>query len=315
LKKTEKPAPQDVSAAELVKMEIPPPKWAVPDIMPEGLTLLCGKPKRGKSMLALNLALAITNGGLALGHYPAVQGPVIYLALEDTLRRLKDRVVTMLSAGGVASENLKIYTDFPRMHQDGIAMLEKRIKYNTGTRLVVIDTLGKFRPPRMKNEIQYDYDYEVGSQLKALADRCQVCVLVVHHMRKTESEDKFDDVIGSFGVTGSADGIILLIRKTGQADAELHVTGRDIEENKLALKFDNELLSWNVIGSVTEVTGTERQQQVLTVLLESKFAMKPKEIALATGLSADYVRKTLIRLLKQGFVVKREYGLYEPLNI
>ena len=52
-------------------------------------------------------------------------------------------------------------------------------------------------------------DFEVGSELKALADRCEVSILAVHHMRKTESEDRFDDVIGSFGVTGSADGIML----------------------------------------------------------------------------------------------------------
>ena len=130
----------------------------------------------------------------------------------------------MLFDVATASEKLKFFTDFPRMHQDGINHLEQVIQYNSNTRLVIIDTLGKFRPPKPKSIDQYSDDYEVGTKLKALADRCEVSILAVHHMQKTESEDKFDDVIGSFGVTGSTDGIILLIRKTGQADAELHIT-------------------------------------------------------------------------------------------
>ena len=57
---------------------------------------------------------------------------------------------------------------------------------------------------------------------------------------ETESEDKFDDVIGSFGVTGSTDGIILLIRKTGQADAELHITKLVIPPQK-----EIKIFCWN----------------------------------------------------------------------
>jgi RecA-family ATPase len=315
MKKQQAQTPQDFNAAELLQMEIPEPKWAVSEILPEGLSLLAGKPKRGKSMMALNLAISITNGGLALGGFEAVKGPVICLALEDTKRRLQKRLSQMLSYGGEASEKLIFYNEFPRMHQDGIEHLEKVIKYNPGTRLVIIDTLGKFRPPKPKDIDQYSYDYEVGTALKALADRCKVSILAVHHMRKTQSEDKFDDVIGSFGVTGSADGIMLLIRKTGQADAELHITGRDVEEIELSMVFDPKCLSWNVIGKTGQTANTEKQQKVLAVILESQWAMSPKEVADVTGLDVEYVRVALNRLLKQGLIAKAEYGLYEPNKI
>ena len=95
MKQKDKPVLHDFNAAELMKMEIPEPKWAVNEIIPEGLSLLAGKPKRGKSMMALNLGISITNGGLALGRYEAVRGPVIYLALEDTKRRLQTRLKQM----------------------------------------------------------------------------------------------------------------------------------------------------------------------------------------------------------------------------
>jgi predicted transcriptional regulator len=221
----------------------------------------------------------------------------------------------MLTADGEASEQLIFYTDFPRMHQDGIKLLEERIKIISDLRLVIIDTLGKFRPPKPKNAIQYDFDYEVGAALKDLADKREVSILIIHHMRKTESEDRFDDVIGSFGVTGTADGVMLLIRKTGQVEAELRITGRDIEEAELALNFDSRFLAWNVTGDIHQKVKTNRQREIIDILKESQFSMSPKEISEASGLDSGYVRKTLKRLSKQGVITQTEYGRYEILSI
>ncbi len=37
------------TAAEIVAEELPPVRWVVPDLLPEGVTLLAGKQKLGKS--------------------------------------------------------------------------------------------------------------------------------------------------------------------------------------------------------------------------------------------------------------------------
>jgi RecA-family ATPase len=50
----------------LLARQLPPIQWAIPEILPEGLTLLAGKPKLGKSWLALAMALAVASGGVAL---------------------------------------------------------------------------------------------------------------------------------------------------------------------------------------------------------------------------------------------------------
>jgi hypothetical protein len=62
--------PSPFSLQELLAKVLPPVRWAVPAILPEGLTLLAGKPKQGKSWLGLSLALAIGLGGFALGKLP-----------------------------------------------------------------------------------------------------------------------------------------------------------------------------------------------------------------------------------------------------
>ena len=79
-----------------VSWELPPVRWTIPEILPEGLTLLAGKPKLGKSWLALSVALSIAAGGVALGTQPVAKGDVLYLALEDNARRLQSRARRLL---------------------------------------------------------------------------------------------------------------------------------------------------------------------------------------------------------------------------
>ena len=87
---------QGINAEDLLKKEFPEPRWAVPGLLPEGCLVLAGKPKKGKSIMALNLGLAISLGGYALGKIPVSQGDVIYLALEDNERRLQKRLRQMM---------------------------------------------------------------------------------------------------------------------------------------------------------------------------------------------------------------------------
>ena len=111
------------TAADLMREELPPVRWAVPGILPEGLSLLAGKPKLGKSWLALGLAVAKASGGLALGKIPVDRGGVLYLALEDNRRRLQNRLRKVLG-GDAAPEGLHIATEWARVDEGGADALE-----------------------------------------------------------------------------------------------------------------------------------------------------------------------------------------------
>src|SRR5437762_14174510 len=99
-------------------------------------------------------------------------------------------------------------------------------------RLVVIDTWSKVAPKPKTKQTQYQDDYDAITPLKALADKYNVAIVAIHHLRKTASEanDVLDEVSGSVGLTGAVDGFLVLKRERGQFDATLHVTGRDIED-------------------------------------------------------------------------------------
>jgi RecA-family ATPase len=303
-----------ISASELINSEFEPQKWAVPKILPQGLNILAGKPKHGKSIMANNIGIAVSNGKLALGAIAVESGPVLYLALEDTARRMNNRLKQMLAYGGSPSNQFLYAFDAPRMNEKGLEALEEKIIEIPNIRLVIIDTLAKFAPPTKANQDKYRCDYDTVSVLKDLADRRNVSMLVIHHLRKTESADRFDDISGTFGITGAADGILLLIRKTGQADAELHVTGRDVESAAYGLKFDNATLSWKILGEADQVKSTEKKQIIFDTIKSYGHPITPKEIAENSGLKINYVKKMLPSILKEGHIQKAGHGNYIYIN-
>jgi hypothetical protein len=299
------------TADKLMDMAFAATCWTVIDLLPSGYHLLVGKPKMGKSLLALNIAIAVSAPNKTLGHFEVEGGAVLYLGLEDTLRRLQTRLKQMFKFDGEPSPRLHFFTEWPRMDKGGLELLDQEITKHPGIRLVVIDTLAKFKPPRPAGVDPYEHDYMVGAALKQLADRHGITILVVHHMRKAKSEDHFDSVSGTFGVTGAADGTYLLIRKMGQADAELHVTGRDIESEEYGLKFNEPTLSWNVMGKLDEIKSTENKQKLYEAIKEYGAEFSPKQIASASGLSESYVKRMLPYLYREGNVKKLKRGRYE----
>ncbi len=298
---------EGITASDLMKKEFPEPRWAIPGILPEGLNMLAGKPKKGKSIMALNLGLSISLGGLALGKIPVEQGAVMYLALEDTERRLQGRLRQMLYTDP-APENLFLYTKWPRMDAGGLELLETRISEIPNIRLVIIDTLHKFRKPARSNGNLYAEDYDTVCQIKDVADRLGVCILLIHHQRKSEAEDIFDTMSGSLGLTGGTDGN--LVMESNKGNTILHITGRDVEEVELAIELDGRMLAWRLLGERSEVKSTHDQQRAYDVLKESRDALSPKEIAEISGLKVGTVKKILARFMEDQSVEKTAYGKY-----
>ncbi len=252
------------TAAELLRMEFPDPVWLLPDMLPEtGLYLLCGKPKSGKSWLALGVAMALAQGGRYLDR-DTPRRKVCYLALEDTPRRLKSRLAK-LHMGGFPDDlsGLEIHTSAPRLGKG----LEQQIRQAAaeGCKVVILDTLQKIRPPASKHGTQYGDDYAVLGAIKDIADECGICILVIHHLRKAESlDDPFDDISGTNGVAGAADGALILRRIHGKPEATLHVTGRDLPDGEFGIRFDDGL--WSYAGTAAEVRTTAEQSEIIDAL-------------------------------------------------
>ncbi len=298
------------SATDLLAHQFPEPRWAVPGVIPEGLTLLAGPPKVGKSWLSLNLGVAVATGTPALGSVQVDAGHVLYLALEDTPRRLQRRLHTVI-VDQTIPEQLAFAVDWPPMPAGGADLLHKTLAAAPDTRLIVVDVLAKVRGNTDTRGSMYDADYVAMGHLKAVADAHNTAVVVVHHVRKSGSEDFLETISGTNGLAGAADTIAVLRRSRNAADAVLHITGRDVEEAEHALRFDSATGTWSLLdGPATDYTLGDTRRAILTLLRETGHALRPAEIAARLALRADAVRQTCVRMAKDGQLVA-DGGHYE----
>lgn len=220
---------------ELYAHPMEPISWLAEGLLAPGLYFLGGSPKVGKSWLALQLCLAVCRGEPFLG-FRTRKSEVLYLALEDGPRRLHTRALRLTEE---APAGLHLCGHAPMIGQGLEQQLDQMLAEHPGIRLVIIDTLQKVRMVAGANA-SYGNDYQDAAALKELADRCNVCLLVIHHLRKMPDEDPFNRLSGTNGLTGAADGTIILIRqKRQEGTALLTATGRDIEDRELTLEFSD----------------------------------------------------------------------------
>lgn len=287
------------NAEDLGKTELPEINWIIPGYLPEGLTLLCGKPKSGKSWLALGLAVAIASGGRAFGSIPMEEyrGKVLYLALEDNERRLKERL-TKLCQGAAFPKDLFYTTEIERGVK-GVNKISAWLTKYTDAKLVVIDTFVSFRGKTGGKPVnEYDRDSGDMQVLQQLAGKFGVGIVVIHHLRKAVAEDDFDTISGTLGLTGKADTNLILKRGRGEADAILKGTGRDLENDiDLALKFDRPIASWVLLGNATEYEMGKERQQIIELLKTTNEGLSPKQISDKLNKNASTTRTILAKML------------------
>lgn len=292
-------------------MTFPPTRWAVPGIICEGVTLLAGPPKVGKSWMALGLALAIASGRPAFGNIDIEPGPVLYLALEDTPRRLQSRMRTVL-AGHPAPAGLTLGIACLPMPAGGDTQVADWLDANPGARMVVIDVFAKVRGNPPPGVAAYDADYMAMSRIKRVADAYGVAVVLVHHVRKAAAEDFLATVSGTNGLSGAADAVLVLERARAQADGVLHVTGRDVDETDYALSFDPNAGAWQILnGPATDYLMRDTRSQILRFLRDYP-GKRPKEIAEALQLDATTVRQACRRMAEDGQLNVSPGGIYRP---
>lgn len=295
------------SAADLQLMDFPPIQYVIPGYVVEGLTILAGKPKLGKSWLALDWALATAYGDIACGSIPCEGGNVLYAALEDNQRRLKRRMQQLLPDGAWPSR-LDLMTKCRRLNEGGIEDLAQWVEQTEMPRLIVLDTLACVRPVRTSKDAAYDADYAALSPLQKMAGERNIAIVVVHHVRKLESEDPLDTISGTTGLTGATDSALVLSRD-GQG-ATLYGRGRDIDEIETAMHFDKTTGRWSILGAAAEVRKSDGRKSITDALAASKDPMGPSDIATATGMKNDNVRFLLGKMATAGEIEKVGRGRY-----
>lgn len=305
--------PQIFKATDLMVKVFPPMLWAVPNMIGEGLTILAGGTKAGKSYMSLAAAVAVANGGKVFGKLPVEMGSVLYLALEDSERRLQDRLDDILQ-GEAVPPGLELATEWPMIGAGCEEALVEWIETHDDARLIVVDVFQKIRPPRGKNTEPYDDDYRVTSALHKIALPNQIALLALHHTRKMAAEDPFDMISGSAGMTGAADGMMVLMRQRDQKEAVLHFIGRDIGSEAWAMEWDEDIRTWNLLGDAQKHVMSSQRVAILRLLEETQEDLSPMDVSSMLSMPHGNVKRLLIKMAGELQVVKSARGRYRAVR-
>lgn len=236
-----------IDGETLMDMKLPPTKFCVETLLPQGICMLGGAPKIGKSWLVLDLCIRIAKGE-PIWSLPTKKGTTLYLCLEDPLRRVQER--------------LNIFTDDvpPNAYfaiaagtlADGLCeQIRKFVSEHPDTVLVAIDTFQIVRTGCI--DTSYANDYGEVRQMKQFADELNISILLVHHLRKQGDSDPLNKLSGTTGISGAVDAVFVLDKSKRNAQgATLICTGRDIEYREMELKLSKETCAWEMVSDSIE---------------------------------------------------------------
>lgn len=295
-----------LTADQILTTAWPEPVWAIPKMLPTGMTILAGKAKIGKSWLALQIALAVASGGKALDEQ-VERGPVLYLALEDPPRRLENRMKKMhwplgldaefMVLGEFAKQIGKLIPAGPNTTGGG-RKLAQQIE-RRGYRLVVIDTLSRAVAGDQDDVAKMT---EALSPIQEMAQTQNCAVLLIdHHNKMAFGVDAVTDILGSTAKGTVTDCVWGLYRERGKTGAKLFITGRDVDECELALTFDGVTGCWQYDGDAHELELTERRQEILNIV-EKLGNPTLKDIVDATGQDKGNTYRRLQDLVNAGIL-------------
>ena len=305
---------ETINAEDLQNRTYEPTPFLVDQLIPEGLHILAGAPKIGKSWLALWLCLCISQGQ-PLWNFATTQGEVLYLSLEDSFQRIQTRLFD-LTEDAPSTLHFAIMADTLKHGLE--QQIEQFLMEHPTTKLVVIDTLQRVRGTGSDSNL-YANDYQDIGLLKQLADKRHIAILLIHHLRKLHDDDPMNMISGSTGLSGAADSTFVLQKSSRLANiASLHCTGRDIPDRTLKLEFGEEDHIWKLLeGSKTCSTTSKISSLQLVQLFSALLSADPTYSGTPSALSAKIdpdgslgiTPKKITRLALESVAALRENGI------
>jgi hypothetical protein len=295
--------PEGIDAADLLALDLPALRWVIPGLLPQGTTILASPPKVGKSCLVYQIAVEVAVGGYLFGRR-VDSGSALYLALEDGKRRGQDRLRAALASRTMPRDRLEIRWSARRIGEGLEESLARWLDTHPDAGLVAIDTLQRVRPRTTGRRNAYEVDVEDLARLQDLFRDRQVALLIVHHSRKESGDDFLASVSGTYGLTGSADTTAVIRRKRLEEFGTIVVTGRDVAEAELPVRFDG--MTWHEAPGALPMASFERAE--VFRVIEQDGPIFPAAIAERLGVTRQTVQNMVAKLAERGAVTRTARG-------
>jgi hypothetical protein len=289
--------------------DYPAPVFLFDGLLANGLTILAGRPKSGKSWLTLQMAIDAATQRPFLARFRVERAArVLYFGLEEGVARTHNRLRKLLPKADIGLQNIDFRYVLKSLAAGGAPEIDELLKGGHYD-LVVIDTFLKIAKPGGGTRDVMRSEYAEIGQLQELAHRHQIAILLVDHTRKMGADNGLDTVAGTSGKTAACDAVWTL-RKLPTGDSVLEITGREMEEQTLGLRLmTGETFGWHLTGEGAEVGMTEARQEIVELLMDEA-ALAPARIAGLLKKNAVTVRRLLQKLAADDVVRKDKGGKY-----
>ena len=307
------------NANEIYSTEYPDIAWIVPGLLPSGLAFLGGRPKAGKSWLTMQIAQSMGCKNLVLGH-ETTSGRVLYLALEDGERRLKQRM-QIQGWNEKARKNVDFLTieTFTKtigfLHENNNAKkLYSLVKYGK-YKMVVIDSFN-VAFMGLKN---VDDSPVMTAALKPLQNHsleANILTMVIDHHNKLSvssngNQSPIDNIQNSTAKSSVSD-TALGVYKLGKGQLRLMATGRDIEDIDIKILADNNMhYQYEGQGKVSN-----KEQEVLDAIISVGNLVKMTDVSKALNIPKSRASERLNNLFQEGYIERdsETKAFYIPKN-
>lgn len=313
-----------VTAAELMRMNLPEPEWLVNGLLPAGsLGFIGGNAKSGKTFLCLQLALCLAGGTPFLKNPVTKRRNVLYIYLEGNMAQVQKRYRALYGDDLSFPDNLHFIFGFPALDAGGILQLKEAITQKQAD-IVILDTWQKARIDDGRKGVNaYQKEYrELATLSQEVCTATGCAFMLVHHLKQQNGKnadiDTLSQLNGSAALSGASDFIFILNRDRGADTATLHCHGRDLEDQCMTLIKGDSMLwrrSESDAGSLVLTPETGLQQQIVRILQSAPDeGMTAREIAAGIpGGNYNSVAVQLKRWADEGKIDKsaKRYRLFE----
>ena len=270
-----------MSFSELCGLQLPEQRWALDGLLCEGLNIICSAPKVGKSWMVLAMCLNIAKGIEYMG-FKANRMGCIYYALEDNAPSIQKRIKTSVGSN-LFPRNAHVVLAADKIGAGLFEQIKRQLDAYPDVGFIAIDTFQAVRGKEVKKNDVYGNDVEELRQIKKFALDNHICILLVHHTRKMKDDDDvFNSILGSSGIRGTVDTMILLSKKKyTDEDTLMSISGRNIESKEYIIRLDKTNFAWGMVGNAEDEARKKRK--------------------------ADYDNSTLVRTVK-GLIGRNPFG-------
>ncbi len=289
-------------------------KYIVENIIAKNsITLIVASPKKGKTMLGLNLGICI-NEGYSFLENNTVKTKVVYYCNELSGSLIQERIKNLDLR---CSSDMKFYEGTSYITFDEFESIVKEDSQN-GYKVFVVDTFSKIKYDRNYNANDYNDTYEVMSKYYSLIEKYNCTFIMMYHTKKDNSVKSVSEkVIGSQALSGSVDTIIA-IDKASEFDTEfsLNITSRLFESKTYQVKIDERKKTIE-LDKIDPIESLEPSIQKLVQIMPKKKEIEGTIVDICSSInleieSPQQFGKTLNRnkeiLFKNGITVNIKRG-------